>query len=221
MTLPEPIKRFTPAEYYALEREAAYKSDYYNGEIFAMASGTSVHSLICSNVVGELNGRLRKTPCTTYESNLRLKVKATGLRCYPDANVYCEPLERDPDDSAGETYVNPTVLFEVLSKTTDGYDRGFKAENYRRIAALKAYVFISQESPHIEIYERQLDGTWVLRERAESTQQSVWLLSTSICRSRRSTSASNFLPIPGSRRTRRRIERHPARLSIASAALTG
>lgn len=164
MTLPEPIKRFTPAEYYALEREAAYKSDYYNGEIFAMAGGSAVHSLICTNIVREMSGRLKNTPCTTYESNLRLKVKATGLRCYPDASVYCEPLERDPDDSAGETHVNPTVLFEVLSKTTGGYDRGFKAENYRRIAALKAYVFVSQESPHIEIYERQFDGTWVLRE---------------------------------------------------------
>lgn len=164
MISPQPIKRFTPAEYYALERGAAYKSDYYNGEIFAMAGGTAIHSMICSNVVGEMRARLKKTPCTTYESNLRLKVKATGLRCYPDASVYCEPLERDPDDSAGETYVNPTVLFEVLSKTTDGYDRGFKAENYRRIAALKAYVFVSQESPHVEIYERQPNGPWVLRE---------------------------------------------------------
>jgi Uma2 family endonuclease len=126
MSLP-PRKRYTPQEYYALEREAAYKSDYYDGEIFAMAGGTIAHSLICSNLVREVGNRLKGGPCAAYESNLRLKVQATGLRCYPDVGVYCGAMERDPDDPKSETVINPTVLIEVLSESTEAYDRGFKA----------------------------------------------------------------------------------------------
>src|SRR5436190_2986106 len=126
MGLPQPIRRFTPAEYYRMERDAPYKSDYYTGEIFAMAGGTARHSLICSNHVRELGNRLIDTPCVVYESNLRLKVKATGLRTYPATSVYCDPMERDEEDPYAETYTNPSVLFEVLSKSTEGYDRGLK-----------------------------------------------------------------------------------------------
>jgi Uma2 family endonuclease len=164
MGLPQPVKRFTPAEYYRLEREAQYKSDYYDGEIFAMSGGTSKHSLICTNISGELRHRLKGKPCVAYESNLRLRIKATGLRTYPDVSVYCGALEHDDEDSGGETVTNPTVLFEVLSKTTEGYDRGFKAENYRQIESLRAYLLVSQNSAHVETYERQPDGSWLLRE---------------------------------------------------------
>jgi Uma2 family endonuclease len=164
MSPPQPQKRYTPQEYYALEREAAYKSDYYDGEIFAMAGGTIAHSLICSNLVREVGNRLKGGPCAAYESNLRLKVQATGLRCYPDVGVYCGAMERDPDDPKSETVINPTVLIEVLSESTEAYDRGFKADNYRRIESLKAYVLVSQEDPHVEVYERQAEGTWLLRE---------------------------------------------------------
>lgn len=164
MSLPQRIRRFTPREYYDLEHEAEYKSDYYDGEIFAMAGGTSRHSLISSNIIRELGNRLKRSPCAVYESNLRLKVKATGLRTYLDASVYCGPLERDAEDPYDETYTNPTVVFEVLSKSTEGYDRGWKAENYRQIESLKAYVLISQGSPHVEIFERQPDTGWRLRE---------------------------------------------------------
>src|SRR4051794_35245398 len=130
MTSPQPVKRFTPAEYYALEREADYKSDYYRGEIFAMAGGSAGHSLITANIGGEVRQRLKGKPCRAYESNLRLGVLATGLRCYPDLSIYCGPLQFDPEDKSGETATNPTLLFEVLSKSTEGYDRGAKAENY-------------------------------------------------------------------------------------------
>src|SRR4051812_24533660 len=121
MSVAEPVKRYTPQEYYVLERAAAYKSDYYKGEIFAMSGGTVAHSRISSNLVREVGNRLKGSPCDAYESNLRLKVKATGLRCYPDASVYCGKLERDPEDSSGETVTNPTVLFEVLSPSTEAY----------------------------------------------------------------------------------------------------
>jgi Uma2 family endonuclease len=164
MTLPLPIKRYTVQEYYQLERTADYKSDFYRGEIFAMAGGTSRHSLICTNISGEMRARLKQSPCTAYESNLRLKVKATGLRNYPDVSVYCQPLEYDEEDRGIETATNPTVLVEVLSKTTEAYDRGFKSENYRQIDTLKAYLLVSQEKPHVEIFLRQSDGSWAFRE---------------------------------------------------------
>lgn len=164
MTLPQSIKRYTPAEYYELEREAVYKSDYYDGEIFAMAGGTVVHSAICTNISGELRERLRGKPCRAYESNLRVKNKLTGLRNYPDVSVFCDAFEYDEEDPETETVTNPTVLFEVLSKTTEAYDRGFKAENYRRIPSLKAHVFVAQDRPHVELYERQGNGAWLLVE---------------------------------------------------------
>lgn len=164
MSLPQRIRRFTPREYYELERTAEYKSDYYDGEIFAMGGGTSRHSLICSNIIRRVGNRLEGSPCAVYESNLRLKIMATALRTYPDVSIYCGPLERDEEDPYEETYINPTVLFEVLSKPTEGYDRGFKAESYRQVESLKAYVLVSQAAPHVEIFERQPDGSWRLRE---------------------------------------------------------
>jgi Uma2 family endonuclease len=164
MAIPKTVKYYTPQEYYALERTAEYKSDFYKGEIFAMAGGTARHSLISANVTGELRQRLKNSPCRAYESNLRLRALATDLACYPDVGVYCGELIFDREDSAGETVVNPTVLFEVLSKSTEGYDRGVKSEAYRRIETLKAYVLVSQEMPHVEIYERREEGHWLLRE---------------------------------------------------------
>ena len=91
-------------------------------------------------------------PARRYsESNLRLKATATGLRTYPDVSVYCDPLQRDEEDSDGETYTNPSALFEVLSSTTEAYDRGLKSSSYRTIQSLKAYVLVSQDEPHAEI----------------------------------------------------------------------
>lgn len=164
MALAEPVKRYTPQEYYALEREAEYKSDYYKGEIFNRSGGTANHSLITANIGGEVRNRLKGKPCRAYESNLRLAILATGLRCYPDISVYCGPLAFDPEDKSAETATNPTLLFEVLSKSTEGYDRGLKAENYRQIPSLRAYVLVSQRAAHVEIFERQPNGPWLLRD---------------------------------------------------------
>ena len=158
MTLPQRVKKYTPEEYYRLERKAGYKSDYFHGEIFAMAGATARHNKIVANVISEMQLRLQGGRCETYASDMRLNVVATGLRTYPDVSVYCEPLETDEDDSLGETFVNPTVLFEVLSKSTETYDRTTKAESYRQIRSLRAYVLISQDSPHVEIIERNGDA---------------------------------------------------------------
>src|SRR3954466_9422973 len=107
MAVPRLNLRFTPAEYYALEYEAAYKSDYYEGEIFDMSGGTANHSLITTNIVGELRQLLKGSPCRAYESNLRLKVEASSLRTYPDATVYCEEIRFDPEDPNRTTALNP------------------------------------------------------------------------------------------------------------------
>jgi Uma2 family endonuclease len=166
MSIAQPIRRFTPQEYYRLERAADCKSDYYDGEIFNMSGGTSRHSLICANLVGELSRKLKGRQPTTYDSNLRLGVMSNGLRCYPDASVYCDQLQYDPEDDGIETATNPTVLIEVLSKSTEAYDRGFKSRSYRTIEPLKGYALVSQTTPFVETYTRQSDGSWQLRESA-------------------------------------------------------
>ena len=160
-------RRYTPEEYYALERDAAYKSEYYDGEIFAMAGGTSIHSRIITNILGELHGRLKASPCSVYESNLRVLVRATGLRTYPDASVFCGAIEYDPEDPKNTTAVNPTVLFEVLSPSTELYDRGSKADHYRRIESLKTHVLVAQSAPHVEVYHRQSGNAWTFVEEKE------------------------------------------------------
>jgi Uma2 family endonuclease len=179
MTVAEPIKRYTPQEYYRLERQSPIRHEYFDGEIFAMSGGSAVHSLIAANITGELRQRLKGKPCTPYESNLRLKVKATGLRTYPDASVYCGSLEFDSEDDGIETATNPTVLFEVLSRTTEAHDRGFKADNYRQIETLKAYVLVSQISPHVELYERRADGNWLFGE-ARSLETKILITSIAV-----------------------------------------
>ena len=167
MGLPQPTKKLTPQEYYRLERESPIKHEYYDGEIYAMSGGSARHSLISSNITRAVGNRLLDKPCSAYDSNMRLKVRATGLRTYPDVSVYCGEMEFDEEDDRVETAVNPLVLFEVLSKSTEAYDRGAKADNYRRIDSLRAYILVSQIAPHIEIFERQTNGPWTFAEAKE------------------------------------------------------
>ena len=176
MGLAKEIKRYTPAEYYELERKAEYKSDYYDGEIFpcgelradgtplAMAGGSVRHSLICVNLSRELSTRLKGRPCIVLESNVRVKVQSTGLRTYPDVGVYCGQREYDPDDSSGQTLTNPTVLFEVLSPTTESYDRTVKGSHFRRMDSLKALVLVAQDKAYVEVYQRLPNGEWSFHE---------------------------------------------------------
>ena len=143
---------FTPQEYYQRERLAEHKSEYLNGEIVAMAGSSTRHSLINMNLLGELRRALKGKPCAPYTSDQRLKVKATGLRTYPDASVYCGKLAYDEEERQSETAINPIAVFEVLSPSTEAYDRGAKASHYRKIESLRAYVLVSQEQPQVEMY---------------------------------------------------------------------
>ena len=164
MGLPKLVKRYTPQEYYELERQAEYKSDYYQGEIFAMTGATRNGSRISSNISREVGNRLQGTKWTDFQSDLRVKVNATGLRTYPEASVYCGSMEVDPEDAERQTYTNPIVLFEVISKSSEAYDRGLKCNHYHQIESLKAIVLLWQAEARARIQERQADGSWLQRE---------------------------------------------------------
>ncbi len=154
---------YTPQEYLARERLAQSKSEYLDGRIHAMAGASRVHSLIAMNLGAELRQRLRESPCEVHGSDLRVLVDETGLFTYPDVTVVCgEPkfFERSKLD----TLVNPKVIFEVLSPSTEAYDRGGKFGHYRRVASLREYVVVSQERMLVEWFCRGDDGAWVLRE---------------------------------------------------------
>jgi Uma2 family endonuclease len=155
-------KRYTPEEYLALERQAQCKSEYYAGEIFAMAGASRWHNLIVANVVSELRSQLKGRPCTTYPSDMRVKISPTGLYTYPDVIVVCG--EAQFEDSQQDTLLNPTLIVEVLSESTEAYDRGGKFAHYRKLASLMEYVLIAQTKPHIEQYTRQTDNRWLLAE---------------------------------------------------------
>lgn len=162
MTEPARKLSFTYADYLAREQASAVKHEYLDGEIYAMAGGTPEHGLICANVIGELRAQLRGKPCRVYTSDVRVRVQATGLATYPDVSVACGPREVDPEDR--NAIVNPIVLVEVLSSSTETYDREEKFAHYRRIPSLREYLLVSQAEPHIHHYRRNDDGTWTLRD---------------------------------------------------------
>lgn len=162
MAQPESTLRYTPAEYLALERAAETKSEYLDGEIFAMAGASRRHNLITGNLIARLTLQLEKRPCEVYPSDMRVKVSATGLYTYPDVTVVCgEPTF---EDDAFDILLNPTLLAEVLSKSTAGYDRGAKFDHYRTIPSLREVLFVDQDSIQVVQYARQDDDTWILSE---------------------------------------------------------
>ena len=114
------------------------------------------------NVVASLHGQLRGRGCEVYTNDMRVKIPATGLYTYPDIVALCEPPDFEDDEF--DTLLNPSVILEVLSPSTEAYDRGAKFAHYRNIVSLQAYVLIAQDQPHIELFERQSEGRWVLSE---------------------------------------------------------
>lgn len=162
-----PKSCFTPEQYLALERTAEYKSEYFAGDVFAMAGASREHILIVANLTRELGMRLRGRPGETYPNEMRVKVSPTGLYTYPDIVVVCgEPVFEDEEL---DTLLNPTLIIEVLSPTTEAYDRGKKFGHYRRLDSLKEYILIAQDQPHVEQFVRQPDGLWLLSEASELT----------------------------------------------------
>lgn len=145
--------RFTPEQYLDLERQAAYKSEYHSGEIFAMAGASFPHNLVVANVISELRNGLRGGPCRAVSSDQRVLVKPTGLYTYPDVVVVCGQAQFSDDYL--DTIINPTVLIEVLSPSTELYDRGEKFAHYQRLESLTDYILMAQNKLRIEHYKRQ------------------------------------------------------------------
>jgi Uma2 family endonuclease len=152
--------RLTLPDYDARERRNDFRSEFYNGQMFAMAGGSAVHSLIKTNAARELSSALKGKPCTAYDSDLRILIEATGLYTYPDLSIICGEIQFD--GKLSNTAVNPTLLLEVLSESTEAYDRGKKFDHCRQIPTLREYVLVAQDRPHLERFQRNADDTWTL-----------------------------------------------------------
>ena len=150
----------TPDEYLHRERKAEFRSEYFRGEMFAMAGASADHNLIVLNVGSSLREQLKKKPCRVYPSDLKLRIEATGLYTYPDLSVVGGEPQLESD--AGDVLLNPVVLAEVLSDSTEAFDRGKKFEHYRTIPSLKHYVLIAQDRHSIDCFTRSADGSWNL-----------------------------------------------------------
>lgn len=155
----QPVPRLTPEEYLALDRAAEYKSEYLDGEVCAMSGGTLVHSMLAARLVIELDRALAGRGCRIMNSDARVRA-TTHTYTYPDLSVVCGQLETDGKD----ILLNPTTIAEVLSESTERFDRGLKFQRYRKIASLREYILVSQSKPMVEVFFRQPDGFWTLRE---------------------------------------------------------
>ena len=150
----------TPEEYLHRERQAEHRSEYYRGEMFAMAGASANHNLIVGNCIQTLGQQLKSKPCRVYPSDLKLRVEATGLFTYPDLSIVCGEPRLESDH--GDVLLNPVVLVEVLSDSTEAYDRGKKFEHYRTIPSLKHYVLITQDRHSIDCFTRSNGESWNL-----------------------------------------------------------
>ena len=164
-TVPKTL--LTAEQYLCLERKSSFKSEFYRGEMFAMAVGSRQHNLIVGNLITALNNSLRNSNCQVYPSDMRVKVSLTGLYTYPDVVVACDTPTFD--DSEMDTLLNPRVIIEVLSESTEAYDRGAKFEQYRTVESLQEYLLVAQDRVFVERYQRQSNGSWLLSDFHKST----------------------------------------------------
>ena len=156
----QPTTFLTPEQYLEIERQAQFKSEYYRGQMFAVAGGKAPHNLLSIRLASELDQQLRKKPCQVYGSDMRVRVSATGLYTYPDVSVVCAEAQFADDEL--DTLLNPSVIVEVLSPSTEAYDRGRKFEHYRSIDSLAEYLLVSSDRMQVELFARQPDGHWLL-----------------------------------------------------------
>ena len=150
----------TAEAYLAQERAAEYKSEYYDGEIFAMAGASEPHNMAVGNIFGELHAQLKTRPCKVYSNDMRLKVSRSGLYTYPDVVVVCGEAQFEDDEL--DTLLNPTLIIEVLSKSTEGRDRGTKFEHYSKLKSLQEYLLVAQDRPRVELFTKESEGRWWL-----------------------------------------------------------
>jgi Uma2 family endonuclease len=157
-----PEQAWTPETYLVFERASDEKHEYLGGSIYAMAGASARHNQILGNALASLHSQLRDRPCIVYPSDMRVKVSRTGLYTYPDLSVVCG--ESRFEDDHEDTLLNPILIVEVLSPSTESYDRGKKFQQYRSLESLQEYLLISQDGYHVEQYVRQADDRWLLAD---------------------------------------------------------
>ena len=154
--------KITAEEYLEAERSATFRSEYYGGYVYALAGGTWAHSMVINNLARELGNALKQTPCGVTSNDLRLAVSPTTMYTYPDVMVICG--EPHFIDSRQDSVTNPTLIVEVLSPSTERYDRGFKSAQYRAVESLQEYALVWQTEPHVEVFRRHGKDEWLLKE---------------------------------------------------------
>ncbi len=155
------VTKLTEEQYLALDRAAEFKSEYFDGEMFAMSGRSMEHARLQKNITGELYNALRGRDCEPFGSDFRVRV-SSRMYTYPDVSVVCgKPVLADDHQ---DVLLNPVAIFEVLSPSTETYDRGFKFQRYRTIASLQDYILVNQTEIRIEHYTRQANNLWILRD---------------------------------------------------------
>jgi Uma2 family endonuclease len=150
----------SPQDYLLRERLADFRSEFYRGEMFAMAGGSWEHTLVKDNIAREAGSQMKAGPCHVLTSDLRVKITASGLYTYPDIVIVCD--EPKFEDKVLDTLLNPRAIVEVLSDSTEKYDRGTKFAQYRKLPSVQEFVLVAQDRPLVESYARQADDTWIL-----------------------------------------------------------
>lgn len=159
-------RKMTAAEYLEIERAAPFKSEFFFGHMYAMAGASRFHNRIKDKIIGELYERIKNGPCLTFSSDQRVQLTPTGMFVYPDVVLVCDPPVFSELDS--DSLVNPQVVIEVLSPSTEGYDRGFKFAQYQLLTSIREYVLVSQDRMRIERFVRQPNERWELTVFADS-----------------------------------------------------
>lgn len=162
MSLARRIHRYTCADYVALELSSRTKHEFLDGEIYAMAGATEEHSALAAEVLRALGNAIGERRCRAHTSDLRIYVEAVGLATFPDGTVLCGPLEQHPP-SPSATALNPRILVEVTSDSSEEYDTGTKLEAYRTIPSLREYIVVSHRERRIVVHGRGEDGSWITR----------------------------------------------------------
>lgn len=160
MTLPQPQTPVGPDDYLAWEQEQAFRNEYVDGEVFAMSGASDAHATVALNIAASLRTALRGTPCKPFMADMKVRIEAANSFFYPDILVTCDPRDRGPE--ASHVKQHPVLVIEVLSPSTEAYDRGNKFAAYRLLPSLREYVLVSIEERRIEVFRRDDTGHWVL-----------------------------------------------------------
>lgn len=170
-----PVTLLTAEEYLTQERRAEYKSEFFQGEIFAMAGASRAHNVLVSRLLGEMYAHVKsnRKPCMVYPSDMRLHIPENSLYTYPDLMVVCG--KEYFLDSESDTLLNPVLIVEVLSKSTEAYDRGDKFRLYRSIDSLQEYLLVDTKKISAEVHRKNAEGFWLLASESQSLAEPVHL----------------------------------------------